>query len=229
MEQRWETFYPVKTQLFILLKDCINFLLHLFILLSKIHEVLATTNNIPHQHCQVQYSRQQPTHLPWSLISQEIWNECCWLTFLGSGLFERFIQPSEFSLITFFFVVFNQSSRQMWPVPVAPLASVELSTLLPPPFSSALCHWLHLPSPCPLFPPLCSALYSIQTARGLLQGSSKLQSFNNPNNWAVPWLCSQLASPSSMLTLTPSSSFLLITWASLIPRSHNLSSSNLSH
>ena len=53
-----------ETQLFILLKDCINFLLHLVLLLWKIHEVLAT-NNIPHQHCQVQHSRQHHhSHTP---------------------------------------------------------------------------------------------------------------------------------------------------------------------
>ena len=165
-----------------------------------------------------------PRDMKWRRLVNFPWLWIIW------EIHSTFYSSSEFSLITFFFVVFNQSSRQMWPVPVAPLASVGMSALVPPPSSSALCHWLHLPPPCPLLPPLCSALYSIQTARGLLQGSSKLQSFNNPNNWAVPWLCSQLASPSSsMLTLTPSSSFLLITWASLIPRSHNLSSSNLSN
>ena len=233
-----------ETQLFILLKDCINFLLHLVLLLWKIHEVLAT-NNIPHQHCQVQHSRQHHSHTPLSYnYPQELQKEICWPTFLDSLVYlKREVYSTYFSVffsILFFFLWLLIKAQGRCDQSLCDCSSLSRAGRCRAlQVSSELCHWLHQNPPAP--PALVLQLYTQYKlwARGGCRGAS-IQGAANCRVSIIPTELSPGAAgcrvnfppfSSSMLTLSPSSSLyiLLITWASLISGWHNLSSSNLSH
>ena len=157
-----------ETQLFILLKDCINFLLHLVLLLWKIHEVLAT-NNIPHQHCQVQHSRQHHhSHTPSELqLPPRVKKRNILANFSSlSGMFEK---RSLFNLLLSIFLYNNLflwlliKARGRCDQSLCDCFSLSRAgCCLPLQASSELCHWLQQNPPAPPAPS-SAALHSIQT------------------------------------------------------------------